>query len=194
MDRKVSTGDFVTRGTKIATVVKVSPLRVQLTVPEQSIGMVRAGQAIRVQVDAYPGRIFDGRVRFVSPALRADQRALTVEAVVPNADGQLMPGMFVNAEIELPAMEPALLVPNEAVLPATGGGRVFVLRGDRAEERLVTLGMRFGTRTEILKGIAAGELVAVAHAGELVDGARVTVASSPAGSASQAPSSSPVRK
>ncbi len=194
VERKVSAGDFVTRGTKIATIVKVSPLRVQLTVPEQSIAMVKPGQAVRVQVDAYPDRQFDGRVRFVSPSLRADQRALTVEAVIPNTDGVLMAGMFVSADIELPAREPALLVPTEAILPSTGGGRVFVLHADRAEERLVTLGMSFGTRTEILKGIAAGEMVAVEHAGELIDGARVTVTAAPAGAAAPAPPASPSRK
>jgi RND family efflux transporter MFP subunit len=194
VDRKVSTGDFVTRGTKIATIVNVSPLRVELTVPEQSIGMVRAGQAIRIQVDAYPDRVFAGQVRFVAPALRADQRSLTVEAVMPNDGGLLMPGMFVSAEIQLAVSEPALLVPTTAILPVTGGGRVFVLRGGRAEERLVTPGLEFGSRTEIVKGVAAGELVAVGRVAELVDGAQVVVTSSPAATSTAAPPAPSTRK
>ena len=187
VERKVSTGDFVTRGTKIATIVKVSPLRVLLTVPEQSIGLVRPGQPLHIRVDAYPDRTFEGRIRFVSPALRADQRALMVEAVVPNADGLLMSGMFVAAELQLPTSEPALLVPSEAILPATGGGRVFVVRDGRAEERLVTPGLAYGDRTEIVKGLAAGEQVALARASQLTDGARVQVGPAPRTPASPAP-------
>ncbi len=85
MERKVSVGDFVTRGTKVVTVVKVAPLRVELTVPEQSAGLITPGEAVRLQVDAYPGRYFEAEVRFVSPAFRADQRALTVEAIAPQS-------------------------------------------------------------------------------------------------------------
>lgn len=129
MDRKVSVGDFVTRGTKVATVVKVAPLRVELTVPEQSAGLVGAGEAMRLQVDAFPGRYFDGQVRFVAPAFRADQRALTVEAVVPNADGALKPGMFASAEILLPADAPSVVVPSAAVVTEAGISHVFVLYG-----------------------------------------------------------------
>ncbi len=193
VERKVSIGDFVTRGTKVATVVKVSPLRVEVTVPEQSIGRVRAGQPIRLRVDAYPDRVFEGEVRFVSPALRVDQRALTVEAVVPNRDGALMPGMFVTAELQLPAPEPALLVPTAAILPATGGGRLYVVRGDRVEERLVTLGLAFGDRTEVLKGLAVGDRVAVGGAPDLADGARVTVKAA-AGAPDRPAQAPPVRK
>src|SRR5450756_391547 len=100
VERKVSVGDFVTRGTKVATVVKINPLRVELTVPEQMLSAIKAGQALTLQVDAYPGRAFAGHVHFVSPALRADQRALTVEAVVPNPDGLLKPGLFASALVE----------------------------------------------------------------------------------------------
>src|SRR4029434_7558311 len=80
----VSVGDYVTRGTKVAVVVRVNPLRAQLTVPEQFIAAISPGQPINVQVDAYAARQFEGKVRCVSPTLQADQRALTVEAVVPN--------------------------------------------------------------------------------------------------------------
>src|SRR5438067_8533830 len=77
--RLVSLGDYVTRRTKVAVVVRVNPLRVQLTVPEQFISAVAVGQPVNFEVDAYPGRQFQGTMKFVSPALQADQRALTIE-------------------------------------------------------------------------------------------------------------------
>src|SRR5215471_10438717 len=91
--RMVSNGDYVTKGMKVAEVVRVAPLRVQLTVPEQLVAEVGVGQPVSLSVDSYAGLSFSGKVRYVSPALRADQRALTVEAVVANESGELKPGM-----------------------------------------------------------------------------------------------------
>ena len=182
VERKVSIGDFVTRGTKVATVVKVAPLRVELTVPEQSAGLVRAGGSMRLQVDAFPGRYFDGQVRFVSPALRPDQRALTVEAVVPNDDGALKPGMFASAEIVLPADAPSVVVPSAAVVTEAGVSHVFVVRDSTVEQRMITTGVTVGGRTEVRLGVAAGERVATSRPGALADGARVRVVA-PAGAA-----------
>jgi RND family efflux transporter MFP subunit len=175
VERKVSVGDFVTRGTKVATVVKVSPLRAELTVPEQSAGLVSPGRSVRFLVDAFPGRFFDGTVRFVSPAYRADQRALTVEAVVPNTDNALKPGMFVSAEVALPATTPSLVVPAAAVQTVSGISHVFVIHGDKAEQRMITPGVTIGTLTEVVKGLAAGEIVAVGGASALTDTGPVRV-------------------
>jgi RND family efflux transporter MFP subunit len=165
----------VTRGTKVVTVVKVSPLRAELTVPEQSAGLVAPGRLVRLQVDAFPGRYFDGQVRFVSPAYRADQRALTVEAIIPNADNALKPGMFVSAEVALPSTTPSLVVPSGAVQTISGISHVFVIRGDKAEERMITPGVTVGALTEVVKGLAAGEVVAVGGASSLADGGAVRV-------------------
>src|SRR5207244_3918066 len=98
--RLVAAGDYVTKGMKIAVVVRVNPLRVQLTVPEQFISAIAVGQPVGFVVDAYPGRQFEGRVQYVSPSLQADQRALTIEAVVPNPNGELKPGLFATARME----------------------------------------------------------------------------------------------
>jgi len=95
-------------------------LRAELTVPEQFIAGVAVGQPITFEVDAYPKRQFTGKIRFVSPALKADQRALTIEAVVPNAGSELKPGLFATARIQQPNPTPAVLVPATAV-QTTGG-------------------------------------------------------------------------
>lgn len=175
VERKVSVGDFVTRGMKVATVVRITPLRVELSVPEQAVGQIAAGQRVRLLVDAYPGRIFDGRVRYVSPALRADQRALVAEAITANTDAVLKPGMFVTAEVELPATTPSLMVPSAAIQSSAGFSHVFVVRGDRVQQRLITPGAVVGDRTEVLNGLVAGETVALSALVGLADGLRVTV-------------------
>jgi len=176
MERKVSIGDFVTRGTKVATVVKIAPLRAELTVPEQSAGLIKSGEPVRFQVDAHPGRYFEGQVRFVSPAFRADQRALTVEAVVPNAEGALKPGMFVTAEVMLPASGPSVVVPTAAVTTVAGVSHVFVVRGSTVEQRMITTGLVLREVTEVVQGLSSGEMVATSRLEALIDGAAIRVA------------------
>ena len=174
-ERLVSTGDYVTRGMKIAIVVRIDPVRVELTVPEQYLSLVKAGQAVRLTVDAYPGDVFTAKVRFVSPSLKADQRALTVEAIAQNTDNRLKPGLFVTALLQQPSPAPAMLVPASAVETVAGTSRVYVITGTRVEERIVTIGEQVGDRVEIATGVKAGEKVAANPRGKLADGVRVQV-------------------
>jgi len=174
-ERFVSVGDYVTRGTKVASVMRVDPLRVELTVPEQYVSAVAAGRDVTFTVDAYPGTTFTGQVRYVSPSVTADTRALVVEAIVPNADGQLKPGFFATARIAQAASAPALLVPATAVRTVAGTARVFVVSGDRVEERVVMVGQAVDDRLEITDGLTAGERVATSGVATLADGVRVAV-------------------
>lgn len=176
-ERLVGTGDYVSKGNKVATVVRIDPVRVELTVPEQYLSQVNGGQAVRLSVDAYPNEVFTANVRFVSPALKSDQRALTVEAVAPNPDGRLKPGLFATALLQRPAPAPALLVPASAVETMAGTSRVYVVgAADKIEERIVTLGEKVGgDRIELTSGVTAGERVAANPRGKLADGVRVQV-------------------
>jgi membrane fusion protein, multidrug efflux system len=172
-ERLVSTGDYVTKGMKVAVVVRINPLRAQLTVPEQSIAAVAVGQPMTFTVDAYPDREFEGEIRYVSPALTADQRALTVEAVVPNSKNELKPGLFATGRIQQPKPTPAVLVPSSAVQTTAGSYRVYVVTGDTVEERVVTVGESLDRFVEITNGLKAGERVATTNVAQLADGTKV---------------------
>lgn len=174
-ERLVSVGDYVSRGMRVATVVRVDPLRVELTIPEQYVSFVTVGQQVRLTVDAYPGEEFAATIRFVSPSLRADQRAMTVEAITDNHDGRLKPGLFATASIRQTDPAPGLLVPATAVETISGTSRVYVVTGGRAEERIVTLGETAGDRVELTSGVAAGDIVAAAPRGRLTDGRSVRI-------------------
>jgi RND family efflux transporter MFP subunit len=169
-ERVVSVGDYVTRGTKVAVVVRVDPLRIRLTVPEQFVSGISVGQRVSFMVDAYPGRTFEGTVRYVSPALDAAQRALTIEAIVRNPANELKPGLFATARIEQSDHSPGVVVPAGAVHTSAGISRIFVVSGDHAEERIVTLGQTLDGRVEIAKGVKAGERVATKNVAQLADG------------------------
>ena len=171
--RMVSVGDYVTKGMKVAIVVRINPLRAQLTIPEQFVSAVGVGQPITFEVDAYPGRHFEGKVRYVSPALQADQRALTAEAMVPNAGNELKPGLFATARVRQRTPTPAILVPATAVQTTTGTSRVYVVTGDHVEERIVTTGQSADKLVEITNGLKAGERVATENVTKLADGLRI---------------------
>jgi len=171
--RLVAAGDYVTKGMKIAVVVRVNPLRVQLTVPEQFISAIAVGQPVAFEVDAYAGWQFEGTIKYISPGLQADQRALTIEALVPNGGGVLKPGLFATARIEQPAKTPGVLVPTTAVQTSAGTSRVFVVSGDHVDERIVTTGGTVVDHVEITKGLTAGERVATKNVVQLTDGAKV---------------------
>ena len=174
-ERLVSVGDYVTRGQRVATVVRVDPLRVELTVPEQQVSLVKVGQQVRLTVDAYSGEEFAATVRFISPALRSDQRALTVEAIAPNRDGRLKPGLFATALLRQPDASPALLVPAAAVETVAGTSRVYVVKDNVIDERIVTTGERVDDKIEITSGISKGEVVASEPKGRLSDSQQVKV-------------------
>ena len=172
--RVVSVGDYVIRGTKVASVMRTTPLRVELTVPGQYISTIAVGRSVSLEVDAYPGRTFTGRIRYVSPAVQADSRALIIEAVVPNETGELKPGQFATARIEQASQTSAVLVPRSAVRTDADTARVYAVSpAGSAEERIVTTGQTVGDLIEITSGVKAGDTVATSNVAQLADGVRI---------------------
>jgi membrane fusion protein (multidrug efflux system) len=171
--RVVSVGDYVTRGTKVASVMRTNPLRVELTVPEQYVSDIGPGRAVSFEVDAYPDETFTGQVRYVSPALKADARALVIEAIVPNDTGRLKPGLFATARIEQASAKPAVLVPSTAIRVVAGTARAYVISANRAEERIVTTGQAAGNLIEVTSGLKTGDVVATSNVAQLADGMHI---------------------
>jgi membrane fusion protein (multidrug efflux system) len=152
----------------------MDPMRVELTVPGQYLASLAAGRTVSLEVDAYPGRTFTGKIRYVSPSLKADSRALVIEAVVPNGTGELKPGLFATAQIEQASATPAILVPATAIRTTTGTSRVYVVSSaGTVEERIVTTGQTAGELVEVTSGLALGDTVATTNVDRLRDGVRV---------------------
>ena len=158
-------------GTTVATVVRIDPLRVELTVPEQAVSLVKVGQPVRLTVDAYPGEVFEAKVRFVSPSLRADQRALTVEAVAPNTDGRLKPGLFATAlDSAAASRRRRCSCPRRAVETVAGTSRVYVVKDGKVEERIVTTRREGRRPRRDHHRRREGRVVAAEPKGRLTDG------------------------
>jgi membrane fusion protein, multidrug efflux system len=175
-DKYVNVGDYVKKGTRVAALVRVDPLRVQLSIPEAAVASVRKGQKVSFLVQAWPDRTFEGTIAYLGPALNPDARALVVEAIVPNGQGLLQPGLFATARVELPGGAATPVVPVAAVRTESGVSRLFVVKDGRAELRFVQLGRQSAGLVEIARGLRPGERVVVSELDRLADGAAVVVA------------------
>jgi len=172
-ERTADLGEYVSPSAKVATIVRINPLRVRIDIPEQAIPAVSVGQSVSVTTSAWPDRNFSGRIARISPNVTPTSRTLTVEAEIENASGALKPGQFATVRILQSRAQPAVLVPSRAVRTESGVSRVFVIKDGRAQERLVQLGQTEGDLVEIKGGIAADEKVATSNIEQLSDGMAV---------------------
>jgi len=173
-EKYVDVGSYAKKGEKLLTLVRIDPLRVELTIPEVAVAAVKKGQRVSFSVQSYPDRRFEGTIAYIGPALRTDSRALVIEALVPNGNGMLQPGLFTTARIELPAIQPSLLVPASAVRTEAGVSRLYAVKGGRAELRIVQIGREADGLVEIVRGLSTGERVVAQATDHLADGAPVT--------------------
>jgi len=170
--RRVSRGALISPGAVITTLDDVSSIKVDFAVPDRYVGELRNGQSVTARSNAYPGRVFEGKVVSVDSRIDPSTRAVTVRALVPNRDAALKPGMFLNVALAKERRE-ALVVPEEALVPEQARQFVYVIDGDVAAKREVRLGRREPGSVEITEGISAGDRVVVEGAVKLRDGAAV---------------------
>ena len=161
------------KGAAVVTLMKLDPLRLVLTVPQQSVDQIATGQAVTFRVDSLPDRVFTGEIRYVGPSVESNSRAMTVEALVPNPDRVLRPGTFATAEVTLPEKSRRLLVPAAAVIRDGDISKLFVVQDGKARELVVMPGETRDGKTEILGGLKGEETVITAPE-RVHDGDRVS--------------------
>ena len=176
-DRDVAIGEYVAPGTRVATVMRLDPIRLRLQVPERQSAGIAVGQRVVARVEALGGLAVEGRVTAVSATLDPATRSVIVEAQVPNPSGRIRAAMFATAELALPNTERAVFVPREAIAedPNTNSSRVFVVEGDVVRLRVVQAGPAVEDGVRIVSGVSPGERVATSALADLFDGAKVTL-------------------
>ena len=172
-ERNADLGEYVSPTTKVATIVRINPLRIRIDIPEQAIPEIRVGQSVSATTSAWPDKNFSGRIARISPNVSASSRTLSVEADIDNSSGALKPGQFATVRILQSRSEPAVLIPARAVLTEAGVSRVFVIKDGHAVQRLVQLGQSESDLVEVKSGVAAGDQVATSNIEQLSDGVTV---------------------
>jgi RND family efflux transporter MFP subunit len=172
--RNVHPGEYLKVQSPVMVLVRTDHLRVRLAVPERWAGWVKEGATVNLQVEAFPGETFQGRVSRINPSVSQDSRTFEAEALLDNRNGRLKPGFFVQASMPSAKEERAIFVPDEAVNYRYGVYKVYLLKGDRVSERQIRPAGQTederGRRFEVAEGLKPGDRVAAAVSGELHDG------------------------
>jgi len=180
-ERFVSAGEVVQPGAKLFTVVNNDSLELTAEVGADQIGRVRVGQAVRLTLDAYPGRTITGRVARIEPVADAATRRVGVDVHVPNADHGIVAGLFATGIIltATDASAPVLAVPTAAVRQDGQSAAVFTVVGNRVERREIVVGARDDAANlfEVRSGLSAGDRVIVAPGSGLAPGTIVRLKS-----------------
>jgi membrane fusion protein (multidrug efflux system) len=162
--RQVSEGQYVAAGTDIARLEKIDQLKLDFRIPESYVGRLKAGQPVRVLVDAYPEQAFAGTVYAIEPGVDDQTRTILLRARVANAELKLRPGMFARVQLQLGVREKAVWIPEAAIVPKGQDSYVFrVAAGPGGAGKAELVRVRTGARkvgeVEVAKGLAAGDLV-----------------------------------
>lgn len=179
-DRQITPGSYVKVNTPLFTLVKLDPIRLRLEIPERMAPWVRTGQVADVTLEAFENRHFQGRISRISPTVDQTKRTFVVEALIPNASGELKPGSYARAKLPTEKRDQIRLIPTQSVMYVLGLNKAYVVKNDVIESRDVKLGDRFADNVEVLEGVQDGEVVATSNLQRLDNGVRVQIESKPA--------------
>jgi multidrug efflux system membrane fusion protein len=179
--RNVSPGQYITSGQNLVRIVDRRSMKLRYAVPERYLSELAVNKPVTFVTTAYPNKVFEGKVSFVSPQVDVDTRTITVEAHFDNQDEILSPGLSGEATQVLSQNPNALSVPEESLVATITGYQVYVIKDQKVTSRPVEIGSRTNGRVEILKGLEAGETVVARGQQSLRDGASVEILTEPKG-------------
>ncbi len=156
---KVSEGEYVTSGHSVVTLTDTKHLRVEYNLPEKYLPMLKIGQEVKVTSAAYPGKLFTGKVSFISPTINVENRSIALYADVPNDKNELASGMLVDVTQGLGTNEHALMIPARSLVPMLDGQQVFKIVNGKASATTVLVGKRTESEVQITQGLSAGDQV-----------------------------------
>ena len=164
--RLVNVGQFVAPGTPLIPLYTVDPIYLNFSLPQQVLGLVSAGQEIKLTTDAFPGEVFAGTISTVNPQVEVASRSVTVQALIPNSDQRLKPGMFASVRVILPKKEKVIAIPSTSISYAPYGDTVYVIekmKGPNGAEyngvrqQVVKTGTKHGDLVSVTSGLKVGE-------------------------------------
>jgi membrane fusion protein (multidrug efflux system) len=182
--RQVDLGQFIAAGTTIVTLQQLDPMFVDFYLPQQALGRIAVGQKVEVNADAYPSQTFAGVVSSLNVKVDASSRMLQVRANIPNADGKLLPGMYLSVSVVSEAPKSLVTIPLAAVAFNPYGSLVYVVHDEQDEQgkaknvvkqQFVTTGASRGDQVSILKGVNAGDVIVTAGQLKLHNGSTVKI-------------------
>jgi multidrug efflux system membrane fusion protein len=187
--RHVEVGQYLTAGTQIVTLTDLSAVYANFTTTEKDRATLQVGQTVRVVVDAYPARKFEGKITTIEPQINTDTRSIRIQATIENPDHVLKPGMFATTTVVLPDKPAVVTVPETAVDYTLYGDSVYLITEKKADDGTTSLtavrtfvrtGDRIDGRVVITNGLKPSDRVVAVGQLKLQSGAAVAISTDPA--------------
>ena len=170
--RRVSPGSLVNTQTVITTLDDTDTIKLDFSVPERFLPILRKGMEIGAQSIVYSGRTFDGQVVSIDTRVDPVSRAVKVRATLPNPDSALKPGMFLTVALRRAEGE-VLVVPEQAIVPEGTYQYVFVVNSGLVEKRKISIGRRLPGFVVVADGVSQGERVVTEGSAKVRDGSTI---------------------
>ncbi len=184
-ERLVQPGEFIRENTPVATIVQMTPLKLKTAIQEKHASLIKPGQAVEFDVEAFLNTKFKGKIAYVSPSVDQATRTFAVEALVDNSDRQLKPGFFAKGVVLTRVDESVLAVPADAISTLAGVSTVYVIDSGKARQQQITLGARQNKLVEVTTGLKGDEVLATTNLSQLATGVSVQTGGSGAGNAGE---------
>jgi RND family efflux transporter MFP subunit len=175
-EKYMNRGEMSAPGSPILNVIDISSVKISAGIPERNIEQIKMGQTVKVTVDVLPGAEFSGKITYIAPSLSTTNRTLEIEVIIVNRDKILKPEMSANVEIAQMTSENVVVLPQDYIVDFGENNKyVFVLEGDVAKKRMITIGGREGNNVLISSGIKPGEKLIYEGFQQLADNDKVQV-------------------
>lgn len=172
--RQISAGSYITPGTPVANLVKTQPVKIEFSVPEKYGPRIRNGQKVTFTLEGL-FETFEGTVYARNTSIDMETRTLLIRARSANQGRKLIPGAFASIDLELGALDNALLVPTEAIIPEQGSQKIFLYKNGQVQPSTVETGIRKAEEIQITQGLEPGDTVIISGLLQIYPGARVSI-------------------
>ena len=154
--RYVSEGSFANASTKIAKLIKISPIKIEFSISEKYASEIKIGYPITFTIVGND-KVFSASVYAIDPKIDLDTRTVLLRALYQNKNEELRPGTFASVTLELSKIDNAIAIPTEALIPQMDGEQVFIYKGGKASSVKVNTGLRTESHIQITDGLKFGD-------------------------------------
>ena len=172
--RQVSEGTYATPSTIVASLTKISPLKIEFAVPERYAGIVKNGANLSFKVEGHL-KPFYAKVYAPESYVDPTPHTFAIRALYANNNGQLMPGRFANVDLKTQEFDDAITIPSQAIIPEMGIDKVYLYKSGKAQPVTITKGIRNESRAQILEGLNIGDTIITSGTLQLRTGLSVTL-------------------
>ncbi len=154
--RYLSEGSYATPSTKIARLIKTSPIKIEFSIPEKYAQEIKIGYPVTFVIDGN-NKVFNASVYAVDPKIDIETRTIVIRALYPNKNDELKSGRYAGITLQLSQIDDAIAIPTEALIPEMDGERVFIYNNGKAHSKKVNTGLRTESKIQITDGLILGD-------------------------------------